>query len=110
MALWQIPTRPYPLTTQTAELDGTTYAFRFRWSQRGECWHMDMRTLDDEPVVLSARLVTGFPLLRRVQNVTRPPGDLFVWDMTGVGEEPTLEEFGTRYQLFYVDAKGFEDE
>lgn len=105
MALWRIPTQPYPTTTQQSELDGTTYNFRFRWSERGGCWHMDMHTLDDEVVVLSARLVTGWPLLRRVQRPTRPPGELYMRDLTGKGEEPTFEEFGTRFVLYYVDAE-----
>ena len=105
MAIWQIPTSPHPTRTQTSDLDGTTYSFRFRWSQRGECWHMDMWTLDGVPVVLSARLVTGWPLLRRVRNNVRPPGELFVADLTGPGEEPTLEGFGTRFVLFYADAE-----
>lgn len=105
MALWRIPTKPYPNVTQQSDLDGTTYSFRFRWSERGSCWHMDVRTLDDEPVLLSARLVTGFPLLRRVRNTTRPPGELIVVDMSSRGEEPTLEEFGSRFVLFYIDAE-----
>jgi hypothetical protein len=105
MALWRIPTRPYPTFTQTTDLDGTTYSLRFRWSERGGCWHLDMRTLDGVPVLLSARLVTHWPLLRRVRNAVRPPGELFVQDLTGPGEEPTLEEFGSRFVLFYLDAE-----
>lgn len=108
MALWRIPTQPYPSTTQQSDLDGVSYNFRFRWSERGSCWHLDLRTLEDEPVVLSARLVTAFPLLRRVVNERRPPGELVVFDLTGRDEEPTLEEFGSRFVLFYVDAEGAE--
>lgn len=104
MALLRIPTSAYPLTTQQSELDGTTYNFRFRWSDRGGCWHMDMRTLDDEPIVLSARLITGFALLRRVLRPGRPPGELFMMDLTGRGEEPNFEEFGSRFVLMYLDA------
>lgn len=103
MALLRIPTEPYPNTTMQSDLDGTTYSFRFRWSERASCWHMDMWTLDGVPVVLSARLVTGFPLLRRVVRELRPPGELIVLDLTGPGEEPTLEEFGSRFALFYLD-------
>jgi hypothetical protein len=103
MALLRIPTVPYPTTTQQSDLDGTSYSMRFRWSARASCWHMDMWTLDGVPVVLSARLVTGWPLLRRVVRENRPAGELIVFDLTGPGEEPTLEEFGSRFQLFYVD-------
>jgi hypothetical protein len=105
MALRQIPLQPYPDTTQQSDLDGVTYSFRFRWSQRGECWHMDLRTLDDVPVALAVRLVNGWPLLRRVVNAVRPPGELYLIDITGRAEDPTLAELGSRFCLFYVEAR-----
>lgn len=105
MAIWRIPTRAYPTYTQTSDLDGETFSLRFRWSQRAACWHLDVHTLDGVPVVLSVRLVVNFPLLRRVVNDVRPPGELIVADLTGPGEEPTLEDFGTRFALFYFDAE-----
>jgi len=101
-----IPLEPYPHFTQQSELDGVTYSFEFRWSQRAACWHLDLRTPDDLPIALSVRLVTGFPLLRRVTHPQRPAGELWMLDLSGPGEEPTLEGLGTRFVLFYVDAAG----
>jgi hypothetical protein len=106
MGVRRIPLDPYPNTTQQSELDGVTYSFRFRWSQRGNCWHMDLRTLDGLPVLLSVRLVSGFPLLRRLVRESRPSGELYMVDLTGRGEDPTLEEFGARFGLFYVEGSG----
>lgn len=103
MGIRRIPTEPYPNTTQQCDLDGVTYSLRFRWSARGACWHMDIRTLDDEPVLLSARLVTSYPLLWRSLNPHRPPGDLMLLDMTGRDENATLEGFGTRFRLYYFE-------
>jgi len=104
MALQRIPTIAYPLTTQQSELDGVTYAFRFRWSERSAVWHMDLRTLDDEPILLSAALVTSWPLLERVVSPIRPPGELVLVDMVGPDDPATLEGFGDRWVLFYVEA------
>lgn len=105
MGLRRIPLVSYPAFTQQCDLDGVTFSFRFRFSERDSCWHMDLRTLDDQPVVLSARLVTGFFLLRRVVNPARPLGELIVLDLSGPGDDcETLEDFGQRFGLFYLEA------
>lgn len=104
MALQRINTTPYPLTTQQSDLDGVTYAFRFRWSERSATWHMDLRTLDDAPIALSVALVPAWPLLRRVVSAIRPPGELVLLDMSGPAENPTRTGFGDRWVLYYVEA------
>lgn len=104
MALQRINTVPYPLVTQQSDLDGVTYSFRFRWSERAYVWHLDLRTLDDEPVLLSAALVTAWPLLSHVVSSIRPPGELILLDLVGPAEPATLEGFGDRWSLFYVEA------
>lgn len=102
MDLERINTVPYPLVTQQSDLDGVTYSFRFRWSERSETWHLDLRTLDDEPVALSVALVTAWPLLSHVVSPLRPPGELVLLDLVGPGEPPMLEGFGDRWALFYI--------
>jgi hypothetical protein len=104
MALQRINTIAYPLVTQQSDLDGVTYAFRFRWSERSLVWHLDLRTLDDEPVLLSAALVTAWPLLDRLVSPIRPPGELVLLDLVGPAEPATLEGFGDRWVLFYAEA------
>lgn len=105
MGLRQIPVDSYPDTTQQTDLDGVTYAFRFRWSKRGQCWHMDVRTLDGTGIATSVRLVSGWPLLRRCVGALAPPGMLFMIDQSGRDEDPNLSEFGTRFGLFYVEGR-----
>jgi hypothetical protein len=104
MALQRINTVPYPLVTQQSDLDGITYSMRFRWSERSRLWHMDLRTLDDEPVALSVTLVTAWPLLYRRVTPSRPPGELVLLDLVGPAEPATLEGFGDRWVLFYAEA------
>ena len=104
MTLQRLSTVPYPLYTQQSDLDGVTYAFRFRWSERSQVWHMDLRMLDDTPIVLSVALVTAWPLLYRVVSPLRPPGELALIDLAGPAEPATLEGFGERWVLFYREA------
>lgn len=104
MALQRINTTSYPLVTQQSDLDGVTYSFRFRWSERAGIWHMDLRTLDDEPIILSVALVTSWPLLRRLVSPIRPPGEMALIDLQGDAEPATREGFGDRWALFYVEA------
>jgi hypothetical protein len=104
MALQRINTIAYPLVTQQSDLDGVTYAFRFRWSERALAWHMDLRTLDDEPIALSVALVTAWPLLLHCSSQLRPPGELILLDLVGPAEPATLEGFGDRWALFYLEA------
>jgi hypothetical protein len=106
MGLRQIPIDPAPDTSQQTELDGVTYSFRFRWSERAACWHMDLRTLEGAAIATSVRLVSGFPLLRRVVGPAAPPGELYCIDQTGQDEDPTLDGLGSRFGLFYVEASG----
>jgi len=104
MALQAINTTSYPHVTQQSDLDGVTYAFRFRWGERTGTWHMDLRTLDDEPIALSVALVTAWPLLRRCHAPARPPGELVLLDLGGPADPVTLEGFGERWVLYYVEA------
>lgn len=105
MALREIPLVAEPDFTQQCDLDGTTYTMRFRWSPRGQCWHLDLTTLDGVAIALSLRLVSLWPLLRRTRGPLRPPGELVIVDRTGRDEDPTLAEFGTRFALFYAEAE-----
>jgi hypothetical protein len=65
---------------------------------------MDMRTLDDEPIALSVALVTAWPLLLHCSSALRPPGELILRDLVGPAEPATLEGFGDRWALFYIEA------
>lgn len=107
MSIARITTTPYPDTTQRVELDGVVYTLRLRWSERGECWHFDLSDADGDAILSGVRLVTGFPLLYRFRYLGVPPGELFFFDLRGLGGQPTLEEMGDRYRLYYVDADGF---
>jgi hypothetical protein len=106
MAIRLIPVEPYPDTTQQCDLDGVTYSLHFRWNQRDESWHLDLSTLDGTPIAMGLKLVTRFPLLRRNLHPSRPPGELLLLDAKDQDAPATLEEFGGRFGLYYVEASG----
>jgi len=105
MAIGIIPTEPHPYFIQSTILDGIRYSLTFRWSDRSDCWHLDIKTLDDETVALSVKLVLGVPLLRNVSSALRPPGELFLFDMKDLDAEPEFEGFGTRWVVAYDEAR-----
>jgi hypothetical protein len=107
MTATRIVTTPYPNTTQRVELDGVVYTLRLLWSQRGECWHMDLADADGVAILSGIRMVTCFPLLYRFRHLAVPPGELYLFDLRDQAGLPTLEEMGDRYRLYYVDAGGF---
>ena len=108
MTAIRIVTTPYPDTTQRVELDGLVYTLRLLWSERGQCWHFDMSDADGVRIVSGIRMVTGFPLLYRFRYLgTLPPGELYFFDLQSMGAQPTLEDMGGRFRLYYVDAGGF---
>jgi hypothetical protein len=108
MAVRLIPTESYPDTTQQCDLDGVTYSLRLKWNQRDESWHLDLSTLDGVPIAMGVKLVTRFPLLRRNLHPARPPGELYLLDAKGLDGAATLEEFGSRFGLYYVEASGID--
>jgi hypothetical protein len=104
MATRKIPLRSYPDYVLQTDLDGQTYTLRVRWNQRAEWWSLDLATVDGTPIVSGRKLVTCWPLLRRVVHASRPPGELYLLDLQQRGEEPTYDELGARFALFYVEA------
>lgn len=103
-----IPTDSYPHTTRQVRLGDTAFQLRTYWNTRCTCWYADLLTVDGEPVSMSIKLVTGFPLLRRVAHPLRPVGELVFVDAQGKFGRPTLEEMGTRYKLVYIEASASE--
>lgn len=106
MALVLITTSPYPDTTQDVELDGVVYNLRIRWSQRAECWHMDIRDAEGDAILLGVKMVTLYPLLKNYRHLGVPAGEFFFVDNKDESARPTLEGMGDRFKLLYVDTGG----
>lgn len=90
-------------------LDGSQFVIDLSWSHRSESWYLDIYAVQGQgtdlvPVLASARLSCWYPLLLGVVNEVRPAGELMVWDMTGLGNDPTHTDLGSRVLLAYYTA------
>lgn len=52
-----------PYYTYSFSLERVAYNFTFRFSVREQCWYMDVRTIDNIPIILSVKLVPNYPML-----------------------------------------------
>lgn len=108
MATLLIPTSPgVPYFTQKTRLDGRDFILKFSYNQREERYYLSIFDEQETPILMGLKLVAVWPLLRRYRaNPALPPGELWVSDLTGNGEPPTLNELGEgkRCELTYVEA------
>lgn len=101
MALLQLPTTADPFYTFSADLDGTEYAFRMAYNSREDRWYLSVYTSTGEPIALSVKLVTNWPLLnRKAWDERAPKGVLYV----SGSSPPGLEDLapGAMCQLVYL--------
>lgn len=104
MATKQVPTsQTLPRYSQKTALEGRTYNMDFHWNTRDNAWYLSLAEEDGTPVVSGVKLVANWPLTRRVTLETNVPGMLIAFDTTGLGEDPSFEELGTRVQLLYKE-------
>ncbi len=98
----RIATSAHPNTTERVELGGVVYTLRLLWSERAACWHLTLGDADGVPIVSGMRVTAGYPLLARYRHLTTiPPGELALIGTRGQDGEPTLDEMGSRYRLYY---------
>lgn len=101
--------------TQRTAMDGRDYILRFVFNQRLGRWFMDLSDQDGVSIAAGLRLVTNFPIIRHLTDERRPPGELYVIDLSGGGEttdelvtiarDAGLTELGARFELVYFDAE-----
>jgi len=78
-----------PYFDQRVYLDGHELVFSFSWSARTGRWWLDVLAANGNAIVRDIKLVPGFPLWSKVQDIRLPLGDLLV-----MGEAPTLSTLG----------------
>lgn len=93
--------RAGPYYTGTKALNGIPFRFTVKWNTYTESAHIDMVSLTDETLaILGMALLPG-------KNMLAPHGyedilgELWLVDTSGVGETPTYEELGGRWELRY---------
>lgn len=102
------PTNPVlPQFEENVILDGTAYKFDFNYNSREKLWYFSVRTSDGIPIAEGIKIVLNFPLLRKIANDIRPPGEIFAIENDSFGENigqpPGLTDIGNRVDLVYLD-------
>jgi hypothetical protein len=77
------------------------YVLRFQWNMRSG-WFFSLADAAGEPIISGRRLVNDFDLLRQCTDARRPPGELFLFDVTGNKERPTRTSLGEQHRMIYV--------
>ncbi len=103
MAVQQLPLVPttpnYRVATQ---LGDDVFILDVRWNVRDAAWYLDIRD-DDETIIRSSlKIVLGTFLGGRVRAPAFPKGVLQAVDLTGAGEEATLDDLGTRVVVYFT--------
>lgn len=106
MAILSLPLRnDVPGFEYEVELEGVAWRLEYTWNPREGLWHLDLRTAAGVDVLLGLPLVVDYPLLLTYRSLlTLPPGEFFMVDLEGLGEEAGRDTLGTRFQLLYYDA------
>ena len=93
-----------PHFRQRTSLDGSEYAFTFRWNGREGRWYFSIADANGDDVLVGLKLVANFPLLYRFRGVNGvPPGELTLVDARSISLEPTLDDLGD-FALTYEEA------
>lgn len=90
-----------PLYQIRTTLDGSEYLFRFDWNGREGRWYFSLADINESWIVTGVKIVCNWPLLRRVTDKRRPPGELMATDFTSTGEPPGFVDLGRRVKLLY---------
>lgn len=105
MATLELPVRQdLENYTFSTTLDGAAYTFDLVWNARSQAWFMSILDGESVPLLDGKKLTTGAQLNRDVQAEGVLRGSLIVVDTSGLGEEPGIDNLGTRFLLIYEEA------
>ena len=96
----EIGVQKKPHYTGTRVLDGNNYSLTFRWNTYTSKWYLDIEGLNNTVSVNTIALVCGKDLLDRYGFYEL--GQLWVIDNSGANEDPTYDDFGSRWTLEYT--------
>ena len=79
----------------TVFLEGTQFGLVFYTEKPDDQWFFDLTTVNFEPVVAGLGLSVGLDLLFPYRSLGEaiPPGILYCVDLSGEGNDPTVESF-----------------
>lgn len=88
--------------SQTIELDGEIFQFRYKWNTRGEFWALDIYTSEGVSVLLGAKLVINSELITDYADSRLPKGALIPTDVTQTLSRIGRSDLGDKVQFLYL--------
>jgi len=92
-----------PNFDSTFTLDGKDYNIKFRYNDRADFWSMSIYDSSDVAIREGIRVVSNFPLTRKIADPARATGLMFAFDPRSSASAPSIEELGTTVTLHYKD-------
>lgn len=83
-------------------IEDENFIFYLRWNSRDSAWYFDLLEQDGTMIVRGVKVVLGAPLARSTVHRLFTDGVFVARDTTKSGKEPTLDDLGTRVQLWYM--------
>lgn len=91
-------------------LDGTAYVFDVRWNTRAAQWAVDISEEDGTMVVRGAVIALGAILGRTSTHLLLRSGIIVARDTSRENVEPTLDDLGTRVQIYFFTRDEYANE
>lgn len=101
MATVIIPTSESVPFTEQVTLDGVVYELQFHFNQREGFWYFNILDTNGVRIKSGIKVVVNFPLILRVTNLARPPGEILALDTAVEASDPGQDELGSRVALAY---------
>ena len=86
-------------------LNNQLFWFQFKYNVRQDRWVFHLLDADKVPIRQGVPVVTGYPVLNRVQDVRAPLGQLMFIDAAKTGLPPSYDELGQRVKMVYQEAE-----
>lgn len=104
MAIVVIPTRTdLGAYTFQAALDETVYRFTMQYNEREGYWYLSIADEAGVAIRSGIKIVSNFPLLERIADIRKPPGQLMALSPTALEPDPGLEDLGDGISLVYAE-------
>lgn len=98
--LFNLPVPPKPYYRGLKVLDGASYLFTIKWNGSTKKWYMDIKGLSNDVDIKGKAIMCGVDLLRAHGYFEL--GELWCIDNSDADEDPTYDDFGTRWTLEYT--------
>lgn len=105
MAVVKLPLDSLNLSYEfKVDLDGTTYTVAIRFNSRSAVWIMDLKTVNDDSIIMGIPLLLGSDLFGRFKDSRLPPGTFLMVNLESDVEEASETNLGTEVLLLYEEA------